>query len=72
MTREVVLTETVQLQMNAAADWYATQNSPVAAAWFNSLINRLDALLRPIQNLDKLPISQGCPAPVALKVVVTL
>jgi len=30
--------------MNAAADWYATQNSSVAAAWFNSLINRLDGL----------------------------
>ena len=26
MTREVVLTETAQQQMNAAADWYAEQN----------------------------------------------
>lgn len=44
MTREVVLTETAQQQMNAAADWYAEQNPTVAAKWFNGLIARLNFL----------------------------
>ncbi len=44
MTRDVVLTETAQQQMNAAADWYAEQNPSVAAKWFNGLIHRLNAL----------------------------
>ena len=44
MTREVVLTETAQQQMNVAADWYAEQNPTIAAKWFNGLTHCLKAL----------------------------
>ena len=36
MKREVLLTKTAELQMNAAADWYAEQNPSVAATCVSS------------------------------------
>ena len=44
MKRDVLLTETAHQQMNAAADWYAERNSPVAATWFNGLVAGLNSL----------------------------
>ena len=50
MKREVLLTKTAELQMNAAADWYAEQNPSVAATWFNGLLASVNSLnINPLQ-----------------------
>ncbi len=44
MKREVLLTKTAEVQMNAAADWYAEQNPTVASTWFNGLLASVNSL----------------------------